>query len=39
MGRSKLTNVFIEWHLGLPGTTRNWNTVVKLNAIAVSFED
>ena len=39
MGRSKLTNVFIKRHLGLTGTARNWNTTVKLNAIAGSFED
>ncbi|HZP67498.1 MAG TPA: DUF1697 domain-containing protein [Rudaea sp.] len=29
-GRSKLTNAFIERKLGVVGTARNWNTVVKL---------
>ena len=37
MGRSKLTNVFIEKHLGLSGTTRNWNTVIKLARMAEGF--
>ena len=36
-GRSKLTNVFIERYLGLPGTARNWNTVMKLHAVCESF--
>jgi uncharacterized protein (DUF1697 family) len=30
IGRSKLTNVFLEKHLGVAGTARNWNTVKKL---------
>ena len=38
VGRSKLTNVFIERHLGLTGTARNWNTVIKLAQMAESFE-
>jgi uncharacterized protein (DUF1697 family) len=30
VGRSKLTNAFIEAQLGLAGTARNWNTIRKL---------
>jgi uncharacterized protein (DUF1697 family) len=30
IGRSKLTNTVIEKKLGLRGTARNWNTVLKL---------
>jgi len=30
MGRSKLTNVFLEKKLKTAGTARNWNTVLKL---------
>jgi uncharacterized protein (DUF1697 family) len=30
-GRAKLTNSFLEKNLGLAATTRNWNTVIKLN--------
>ena len=33
MGRSKLTPNLIEKHLGGAGTTRNWNTVLKLLAL------
>jgi len=33
IGRSKLTNVFIEGRLGTRGTGRNWNTVLKLAAM------
>ena len=33
-GRSKLTNALIEKHLGTRGTARNWNTVLKLAAMA-----
>jgi uncharacterized protein (DUF1697 family) len=33
-GRSKLTPALIEKHLGGPGTARNWNTVLKLLALA-----
>jgi uncharacterized protein (DUF1697 family) len=36
MGRSKLTNVVIEKTLGMRGTARNWNTVLKLAAAANS---
>lgn len=34
MGRSKLTNALIERRLGVAGTARNWNTVLKLAALA-----
>jgi uncharacterized protein (DUF1697 family) len=34
IGRSRLTNAVIEKKLGRRGTARNWNTVVKLDAIA-----
>lgn len=37
LGRSKLTNVFMERHLGLSGTTRNWNTVIKLGQMTDRF--
>ena len=33
IGRSKLTTALIEKHLGIRGTGRNWNTVVKLAAM------
>lgn len=33
IGRSRLTNVVIEKHLGTRGTGRNWNTVLKLQAL------
>ena len=33
-GRSRLTVVLIERKLGTSGTARNWNTVVKLGALA-----
>lgn len=32
-GRSKLTNSVIEKHLATPTTSRNWNTVEKINAM------
>jgi uncharacterized protein (DUF1697 family) len=35
IGRSRLTNVVIEKALGGAGTARNWNTVLKLGALAV----
>ena len=35
-GRSKLTNAVIERKLGMSGTARNWNTVTKLLAMAVT---
>jgi uncharacterized protein (DUF1697 family) len=34
IGRSRVTNVLIERHLGTRGTGRNWNTVLKLHALA-----
>ena len=34
IGRSKLTNALIERKLGVAGTGRNWNTVLKLAALA-----
>ncbi|HTS90089.1 MAG TPA: DUF1697 domain-containing protein [Gemmatimonadales bacterium] len=34
VGRSKLTNALIERKLGSRGTGRNWNTVIKLAALA-----
>jgi uncharacterized protein (DUF1697 family) len=36
IGRSRLTGNFIETRLGTRGTGRNWNTVVKLAALASS---
>jgi uncharacterized protein (DUF1697 family) len=33
IGRSKLTNALIEKKLGLRGTGRNWNTILKLAAL------
>jgi uncharacterized protein (DUF1697 family) len=33
IGRSKLTTAVIERHLGTRGTGRNWNTVLKLDAL------
>jgi uncharacterized protein (DUF1697 family) len=33
IGRSKLTNAFVESRLGARGTGRNWNTVQKLAAL------
>lgn len=34
IGRSRLTNALIERKLGTQGTARNWNTVLKLGALA-----
>jgi uncharacterized protein (DUF1697 family) len=34
IGTSRLTNVLIEKKLASPGTARNWNTVLKLAAVA-----
>ena len=31
---TKLTGAFLERHLGVVSTTRNWNTVTKLCALA-----
>ena len=33
-GNSKLTNVLIERKLETRGTSRNWNTVLKISAMA-----
>lgn len=33
VGRSKLTHALIEKKLGTRGTARNWNTVMKVNAL------
>jgi uncharacterized protein (DUF1697 family) len=33
IGRSKLTNTLIEKRLGVRGTARNWNTLLKLAAM------
>jgi uncharacterized protein (DUF1697 family) len=35
-GNSKLTNALIERKLGVAGTARNWNTVLKLAALAAA---
>ena len=34
IGESKLTNAFLDSRLGTRGTGRNWNTVLKLGALA-----
>ena len=34
IGRSRLTNAVIDRQLGTRGTGRNWNTVLKLHALA-----
>jgi uncharacterized protein (DUF1697 family) len=36
IGTSKLTNTVIESKLGVRGTARNWNTVLKLKALAAT---
>jgi uncharacterized protein (DUF1697 family) len=36
-GRSKLTGALIEKKLGTVGTARNWNTVLKLGALAGEY--
>jgi uncharacterized protein (DUF1697 family) len=36
IGQSKVTNVLIEKHLGTRVTGRNWNTVLKLAALAAA---
>jgi uncharacterized protein (DUF1697 family) len=38
IGESKLTNVFIEKRLKAIGTGRNWNTTIKLLALAEALE-
>jgi uncharacterized protein (DUF1697 family) len=37
IGTSKLTNAVIERKLGMTGTARNWNTVLKLAAAAAAL--
>jgi uncharacterized protein (DUF1697 family) len=37
IGRSRLTSALIEKHLETRGTGRNWNTVLKLDALADSM--
>lgn len=37
-GQSKLSNTVIEKKFAVTGTARNWNTVIKLQAILGSFE-
>ncbi len=39
IGRSRLTGTLIETKLGTRGTGRNWNTVVKLEALADQFSE
>ncbi|HSR58219.1 MAG TPA: DUF1697 domain-containing protein [Candidatus Binataceae bacterium] len=34
IGRSRLTNAMLEKKLGTRGTARNWNTILKLGALA-----
>ena len=38
IGRSRLTNALLESKLGTRGTGRNWNTVLKLGALAGGHE-
>jgi uncharacterized protein (DUF1697 family) len=37
IGRSRVTNVFVERKLGTRGTSRNWNTVLRLRMIQANF--
>jgi uncharacterized protein (DUF1697 family) len=37
IGRSRVTNAFLERKLGTQGTARNWNTVLKLEAIGAKL--
>jgi uncharacterized protein (DUF1697 family) len=39
IGRSRLTSAVIERHLGTRGTARNWNTVLKVGALAEGLAD
>lgn len=39
IARSKLTNAVIERHLATTGTARNWNTVLKLQAVLETKPD
>jgi len=38
VGRSKLTNAFLENKLDAAGTARNWNTLTKLVELGATFE-
>lgn len=38
IGRSKLSNALLEKHLGVAGTARNWNTLLKVLEIAEKIE-
>ncbi len=38
IGRSKLTNAPLEKQLGVVGTARNWNTLIKLFKIATAID-
>lgn len=37
IGRSRLTNAFIESRLGTRGTGRNWNSVLRLRVLAAEL--
>jgi uncharacterized protein (DUF1697 family) len=37
-GNSRLTNALIERKLGTRGTARNWNTVLKIQALAKDLQ-
>jgi uncharacterized protein (DUF1697 family) len=37
IGRSRVTNAYLEKKLGTRGTARNWNTVLKLEAIGAKL--
>jgi uncharacterized protein (DUF1697 family) len=37
IGKSRLTNAFIEKKVGIRGTARNWNTVLKLAALVAEL--
>lgn len=39
VGNSRLTSAVIEKHLGTRGTARNWNTVLKLEALVTDGTD
>jgi uncharacterized protein (DUF1697 family) len=37
IGRSRVTNAFVERKLGTRGTARNWNTILKLASMQANF--
>ena len=39
IGRSRLTSAVIERAVGTRGTARNWNTVLKVDALCATFAD